>query len=46
MSVRVIGPPEGVRGSRLDVSLLRQRARTLMRALRIGGGGALDRVGR
>ncbi len=33
MPVRVSGPPEGVRGSRVDVSLLRARARRLLGAV-------------
>lgn len=38
MSVRLSGPPEGVRGSRVDRALLRARAREALRA--IGQGSA------
>jgi probable rRNA maturation factor len=37
MAVRFVGPPQGVRGARLDIPRLRTRAGVLMRALRIGG---------
>jgi len=33
MAVRLVGPPEGVRGSRLDAHLLKSRAVSLLRAL-------------
>jgi probable rRNA maturation factor len=37
MPVALTGPPSGIRGSRVDVSLLKRRARTLLRALRVSG---------
>jgi probable rRNA maturation factor len=37
MPVALTGPPPDVRGSRIDVSLLQRRSRTLLRALRISG---------
>jgi probable rRNA maturation factor len=33
MAVRLVGPPEGVRGSRLDARLLKSRAVSLLRVL-------------
>jgi probable rRNA maturation factor len=37
MPVALTGPPSGVRGARVDVSLLKRRAGRLLRALRVSG---------